>query len=603
MSSNRILRVTLMAAALTWSGAAYAHGGEDHGAPAAMVPQSGSPRAVAASEDYEAVAILKNGHLMVYLDRTSDNSPVTKAGLTITADGKPVEAKANADGVYEIEGGDLVKPGRHELLIEIKDGAAGDLLITTLDVPQAQATETGHGPQGASWLDWAASAMAKAKDIVLGLTPRQATAAAAALSGLLVLYLLVGVRRRRRVAQAPEAQPQSTGESVQEDGEKGAVTKLRVKSAGQAAAVLVLILLAWPQEKIYAHGGEDHGDGKAAAVAGAGDAPRRLPDASVFLPKPSQRLLEVRTTVTKEDTTQPSLSLTGRVIANPDKFGVVQSTLGGRITPPKNGLPKIGQAIKAGEVLGYVAPYIAAIDRSDAAQTAGTLDQEITLAEARLERAKKLFSVNAGTRVQVEERQIELDGLKKRRASLSTNTTAPEPLLAPIGGVIAGTKVVAGQVVEPKDILFEIIDPSSLWVEAYAFEQTAPQAFTEVSATAQDGGPLKLKYIGRSRTLKQQSTILQFAIDSPPAALNVGTPVNVLARAGEPVKGIVLPKTAVVRASNGENVVWQHVEPERFVSAPVKFSNVDGERVLVERGLKPGQRIVVDGAELINQVR
>jgi RND family efflux transporter MFP subunit len=295
--------------------------------------------------------------------------------------------------------------------------------------------------------------------------------------------------------------------------------------------------------------------------------------------------------------------LAGRVIANPDKFGVVQSTLGGRITPPAGGLPKLGQTVKSGEVLGFVAPYIAAIDKSDAAQTAGNLDQEIALAEARLARAKRLLAVNAGTAVEVEEREIEVDGLKKRRSAINVITTKLEPLIAPIDGVIAATKVVAGQVVEVKDVLYEIIDPSSLWVEAFAFDHSGSQAFSGASAAAQDGASFNLTFIGRSRALRQQSTVLQFEIVKPSASLNVGMPVTVLVHEGDPVQGIVLPKSAIVRSSNGEDVVWQHEAPERFVAKTVKVSSFDGQRVLVERGLKAGERIVVQGAELISQVR
>ncbi|MBS0443223.1 MAG: efflux RND transporter periplasmic adaptor subunit, partial [Proteobacteria bacterium] len=42
--------------------------------------------------------------------------------------------------------------------------------------------------------------------------------------------------------------------------------------------------------------GHDHGDGPAAPSA---NGPQRLPDGSVFLPKPAQRQLGVRTVVTE----------------------------------------------------------------------------------------------------------------------------------------------------------------------------------------------------------------------------------------------------------------------------------------------------------------
>lgn len=595
METNPIPKALLLAVVLAMASPALAHEGHDHGPPAAEMPISNHPRANAVSEDYEVVAVLKGEELFIYVDRFADNSPVTGARLTVTIGTTDFQPKLMPDGVFKLESNELLRPGKHELILSIQEGANTDLLITSLEVREAPQVAAPHGPSRPSL----ESRLKTAISILMSRAPPgEIAAGAGTIFGLMLLAFLV--RRRTR----PAALKTAIGRRDQPEREAGkaSVSKLRPKSAGPAAAAAVALFLMAPAPKATAHGDEDHGDAKQ-PVAFAGDIPRRLPDASVYLPKPSQRLLEVRTVQTEETTTQPNISFVGRVIPNPDRFGVVQSTLGGRITPPAAGLPKLGQVVTAGEVLGYVAPYIATIDRSDAAQTAGDLDQQVALAEIRLERAKRLYAVNAGTRVQVEDREIELKGLEKRRAALTANTTKPEPLVAPIDGVIAATKVVAGQVVEAKDVLYEIIDPSSLWVEAFAFDQSAPQVFSEGFATAQDSTSLKLKFIGKSRALRQQSTVLHFAIEKPPASLNVGMPVTVHVQQGEAIKGIVLPKAAVVRAANGENVVWRHAEPERFVAAPVKVSSFDGERVLVAGGLTAGERAVVEGAELINQLR
>ena len=55
-------------------------------------------------------------------------------------------------------------------------------------------------------------------------------------------------------------------------------------------ASIVMVLSAVPQAQ--AGEGHDHGDGGAAPSA---NGPQRLPDGSVFLPKPAQRQLGVRT--------------------------------------------------------------------------------------------------------------------------------------------------------------------------------------------------------------------------------------------------------------------------------------------------------------------
>jgi len=591
MQPNKMPKTLLFAVFLASATPAMAHEGHDHGPPAAAFPTSNHPRAVATSENYEIVAVLKGTELFIYVDRFADNSPVTKAHVTVTIGNTESQSKLMPDGVFKVQSKDLRLPGKHELIFAIQEGPNSDLLITSLEVP---ATIKVVAPPGPSFQ----SALSRLNTAIAPVTALQIAAAGGAISSLVLLALFM--RRRKRGAALKTVVPGT--DTFNTGASETAASKPRsIRAASAAAAAIVLLLVATSPDAI-AHGDEDHGDAKQ-SISVPGDAPRRLPDASVSLPKSSQRLLEVRTVQTKETTTKPSFSFVGRVIANPDHFGVVQSAVGGRVTPLAAGLPKLGQAVTAGEVLGYVAPYIAAIDRSDATQTAGELERQIALAEIRLARAKRLFAVDAGTRTRVEDLEIEIKALENRQATLRESQTKLEPLFAPIDGVIAATKIVVGQVVEPKDILYEIIEPSSLWVEAFDFEQSSPQTFYEASATAQGSASFKLNFIGRSRTLRQQSTVLQFAIENPPTSLNVGTPVTVLVQKGDPVNGIILPRTAVVHTTNGENVVWQHKEPERFVAAPVRVSKFDGERVLVERGLKAGERVVVQGAELINQVR
>lgn len=47
------------------------------------------------------------------------------------------------------------------------------------------------------------------------------------------------------------------------------------------------------------------------------------------------------------------------------------------------------------------------------------------------------------------------------------------PLVAPAAGVVAHFEVVPGQVVRPSDTLFEVHDPSRVWIKGYVFERDA----------------------------------------------------------------------------------------------------------------------------------
>ena len=563
---------------------ALAHEGHDHGAAQAALPVTSQPRAAATGDAFEAVAVLKDGALLIFIDRFADNSPVTKAAVNVTVGSQEFSAQSAPDGTYRIRWPASNQTGRHDVVISIQDGATADLLIATLAMPSNPASLA----IGAN--------TPNPFDRLRGWIATRALPLTSALGALVVIGLAAALLVRWRAGQRSDV----TNKNVTVEARAGQGKRLRGLPVLATLLMCGLAFYNWP---VVAHEGDDHGADRGASLAITGDAPRRLPDGSVFVPKPTQRLLDVRTVLAKEAPQRPSQSLVGRVIANPNRSGLVQSSTGGRVTPPSTGLPRLGQSVKAGEILAYVTPAFQAIDSANVAQTAGDLEQQIALARTKLDRAQRLLASNAGTRVQVEETDLLLKGLERRRATLTTSEVRSEPLLAPVDGVISSTKAVPGQVVAPQDILFEIIDATSLWVEALVFDASASQTFEQPVASTQDGKTFALTLVGRSRSLRQQSVIVQFEVDTPSASLDVGMPVTVHALSGEPITAIVLPKAAVVRAPSGEDIVWRHTEPERFVATPVKVAPFDGAHVLVQSGLSSGQRIVVQSAELINQVR
>ena len=101
------------------------------------------------------------------------------------------------------------------------------------------------------------------------------------------------------------------------------------------------------------HAGEGHDHGGAAAAPSA-NGPQRLPDGGVFLPKPAQRQLGVRTLLTQAGDLPRSFELSGKVVMDPNAGGKVQPLNAGRIEPGPRGLPDAGQAVRKGEVLAYV---------------------------------------------------------------------------------------------------------------------------------------------------------------------------------------------------------------------------------------------------------
>ncbi|WP_245315172.1 efflux RND transporter periplasmic adaptor subunit [Bradyrhizobium yuanmingense] len=338
-------------------------------------------------------------------------------------------------------------------------------------------------------------------------------------------------------------------------------------------------------------------------VPALSDAPRRLQDGTVFAAKPTQRLLEVRTAAAEPQTIHPAVTLIGRVMADPNRSSIVQSIYGGRVVPGDDGIPRIGQTVRKGDLLIRIEPHLPIADRTTILEKVGEIEQLMAITDNKLRRLRPLAERGAVPQGQVNDLESELEGLRARRETVRNSRTGFEELRASTDGIITAAKVAPGQVIQPQDVLFQIADPSSLWVEALAYDEIGLKQPEAATAMAPNGQQIALSLVGTSRALRQHASVVQFAIPEPPAGLNIGQPLNVMVQTGAPVSGLVVPRNAVVRSGNGENIVWLHTEPERFEPRPVRVVQVDAARVIVAAGISEGEDVVVRGTDLINQIR
>ncbi len=373
---------------------------------------------------------------------------------------------------------------------------------------------------------------------------------------------------------------------------------LRVLAAIVAFTLLLNVARAAPG----AHGPNgEHLDAPGAAVNASGLA--RLPDGSVNVPKLAQRRLAIRTVLAPASEAAATVLLPGRVAMDPNASGRVQAARGGRIEPGPQGLPVAGQAVKRGEVLAYVRyladPYALGAQQAQLAE----LRAQRQLAEQRVLRLQGL----EGTvpRKDIEAARSEALSLAERERSIGGSLVAREALLAPVSGVVARADLAVGQVVEPRDVLLEVVDPARLLVEATTADVTL--AAQLAGASLQGVAGVRLRLLGAARALRDGVLPLTFAVAPTQAGsalpLAVGQPVTVVAQSKERIQGVLLPAQAVVRNPSNEPIVWIKSGAERFVPQPVQFRPLDAGTVVVTHGLGADNRIVVQGAALIAQIR
>ena len=525
------------------AGQVRAHAG--HGDEPEPVVTNVAPRTEAKSDDLELVAVVvSKGTLSIYLDRFLTNAPMTGATIEVSANnGLGLIAKPQSDGSYGVTAPWVDQPGSYALLFTVTAGDLTDLLAATLTIPAPDAAPVAVASAG--------------KGRLLEMLTNQKSLITPLLGFALGILVMLAVRSRGRI-----------------------------RAAVGGGAILAFLLL----------GGVAFGQ-----TSDVIEASRRLPDGSVFVPKAAQHLLAVRTRMGAEATAAKSVQVIGLIVPDPNAAGRVQASQPGRIEPSTRGLAYVGLQVSKGDVLAEVAPAIGSVERATVGAQIADVDQQVRLAEQKVSRLSGLAGSVAGK--EIDEARAELDGARKRRAAIAPTLAGRELLRAPVSGVVSVANALVGQLVDSKEIVFEIVDPSRLWVEALAFDPLLAEQMKRASAVTADGKPLVLSLVGRGLSLRQGAIPLVFRIETPPAGLNVGAPVTVLAEINGDRRGITVPRSALVRLPNGGAMVWDHVSAERFVPRPVRVEPLDGANMLVMAGISPGQRIVTSGADLLNQVR
>ena len=550
-----------------------AHEGHDHDKPAPLnLPVA--PRLVAVTPDYELVAVLSGEQrLTIFLHRFATNEPIKDAKLTVAMGEHEAEATKKEDGVFEIAAPWI-------------SGTAPIDVVFKLALPDDQDILTGR-------LERTAVSGAAAAEPSAGWPQYQAilyAAAGALMAGVLLTLLVVAALARRRQSRAEiDLSTRASAEPAE----------AKVQPLRRALLALLAVLLAAAMVP-------DQGRAQPASLPSvpstmATDQPQRMADGTLFVPKATQHLLSVRTILTAETQAPRTVELVGTVIPDPNRFGRVQPARPGRIEAPEGGLAYVGKQVEKGELLGYLVPYIEAADKAN-------IESQIAETEARIVKLTTILSrynerPGAMPQVKVDEVEGELDALRRKRAELKPSLATREEIRAPIAGAISAANVVTGQIVEAREVAFEIVDPSRFWIEAVAHDPGVVANLSKAFAVTNSGETLALDFVGLGLSLRQQTVPLTFRVAQAAPNLGIGRPVTVILQSTVALKGIVLPASSVVRGQSGLPTIWVKSEPERFEARLVRFEPLDGQRVVILAGLKPDLRVVTEGATLINQIR
>lgn len=393
-----------------------------------------------------------------------------------------------------------------------------------------------------------------------------------------------------------------------------------------------------------------HADDHAAQHAAGAAAAEPPSDAIPFLLE-QQWKVKLRFAQVEARTLVERLDVPAQLVTPSDAEAVVSPAVSGRLLAGDSGsLPRVGERVQAGQVLGFVEPPL---DASAVAQLRAlelqllSLDLELDLktlevaratheAQARLvfaeqesariaslrveglstvqqqEEAEQNLAVARADELAARSTRVALDDVVARRSGESRGR-APQsvrlPLVAPIDGVVVARTRVVGETVHAGDELWRVIDPASLWIEGRIFEfdlaRVPPEPSAILAVPALDGRRLDVAAAGGRRLpsapIVDDSTrtlAIRFEIPNPNGELKSGMLATLSLATQRALDAVAIPEDAVV-LDLGTPTAYVLLAGEIFQKRELELGIRDSGLVEVKRGLRAGEHVATHGAQAV----
>lgn len=337
------------------------------------------------------------------------------------------------------------------------------------------------------------------------------------------------------------------------------------------------------------------------------------------------------------------LRVPAEVHAAPGGSAVISSSVAGRLLRNESGaLPRIGQTVQAGEVVGFIEPplpvtadlALRSIDLNlksiEVEQTIAQTRQRVEFAQRAFDRVKAVREKGVGTEQQLDEAKqavdlakaeydgavamqqqfklaaSKLDELRASSGSDGGSTALRIPLRAPIAGEIVSTKHVEGEHVDAQQEIFRVVKTERVWIVGNVSEfdlaglSGAPAATFTLPSSPQAPSTPVLQFADLGTVVDGESRTVPVRYDAANAdgQLRLGMFGELEIATAEATDAVAVPESAIVM-DRGRPVAFVMLEGETFQRREVQTGIRDGDLIEIKSGLKPGDRVVVNGANAV----
>jgi len=321
----------------------------------------------------------------------------------------------------------------------------------------------------------------------------------------------------------------------------------------------------------------------------------------------------VRSEPAKKETLAKTLTLSGEIVADPDRTAKISSPVAGRL---ERVAMREGAIVKKGDVLAELrvpdlgrargalvsATARAKAARANEARLKGLLESKMTSEQAYLDAKAEADARDAETRALA----MELSGLGAGGGEGGVLLA----LRAPVAGSVVARDAVIGQPVAPEQVLGQITDLAEVWFLGRVFEQdlssltVGAKAEVVLNAFPRTSVPGVVEAIGQKVDPGARTVVARIRLENPAGNLRLGLFGKGLVAmpelaAAEPV--LVVPRSAVVDVA-GKSVVFVEDAPGTYTRHDVTLGLSAPGKVQVLAGLREGEAVVVAGAFTLKSV-
>jgi cobalt-zinc-cadmium efflux system membrane fusion protein len=303
------------------------------------------------------------------------------------------------------------------------------------------------------------------------------------------------------------------------------------------------------------------------------------------------------------------VQLLGELKVNEGRYAEVGTPIASRVVSI---LAAPGQIVRKGQQLAMLqsaeigktrAESITAQTRLDLAKK--TLERKRSLAAENIVPAREVQEAEANVATAEAEVRAARAGLRALGASDESSDSSELILRSPVDGTVIERNAMQGQMADPAQPLFRIGDLSQLWLVVHAFERDAvrltPGTTARVSFSALPGRAFtgNVALVGKQVDASSRTIPVRIVVANSEQLLRPGMSATAWVPVGKSSEKMVTVPVAALQRIENEWLVFLPTGQDSFEIRPVGRGRDLGTEIEIVSGLKPGERVVIEGAFLL----